>query len=260
MTQKDKYSLHSMDNIKRAKSDNHYLGELIIANEALIRFTIEKYVGQPKVLLNEYSVEMDDILQIGRIAFMKAIGGFDCDRGILFTSYVPIAIARDIRHYLRDNGKFVKMPRPAYTLFFEINRYLSNIHYNEINFEEVALYLNKPIDDVYKAWMIGSQVFELDKVIPHSNHSGRNSDNWVDILVDHDADIEGQVLDNLFLDELLDSVKYQLNELEQDVLLKKMDGCKQSEIAKDCDITQMRVSRILKKIRRVIEENTENSY
>lgn len=252
MKENDKYSLHSMDNIKRAKVDKDYLGELIIANEGLIRFTINKYVGQPKLLLKEFSVEMDDLLQIGRIAFMNAIEGFDCDRGILFTSYVPTAIIRDIRHFLRDNGKLIKMPRSAYTLFSDILNYLSDVQYKEIDFEQVAEHLGESVEDVYKAWCFGSRAYHLDEAIAYGSHSS-----WVDRLIDRDVSIEDEIVEELYLEELLESVKCCLDDLEQDILNRKIEGDLQSEIAQECDCTQMKVSRTIKKVRKIINEKLE---
>lgn len=253
MTEKGKYSLHSMDNIKRAKTDKDYLGELIIENEALIRFTINKYVGEPEILTNEYLVEMDDLVQIGRIAFMKAIDGFDCDRGVLFTSYVPTAIIRDVRHFLRDNGRYIKLPRPAHSLYIEICQYLSNIHYNEIDFDEIADALERPVEDVYKAWCLGSRTYELDRPITSqtSNDSGAGL-TWTDVLKNDEIDLSDNVVDQIYLENVLNSVKESLDEFECGVLEKKIKGDLQSDIAREYDVTQMKISRTVKKIREML--------
>lgn len=258
MVDKDLFSLHSMENIKRAKVDNQYLGDLIMANGALIRFTINKYVGNPKVLLEEYSIEMDDVMQVGRMAFIKAVEGFDCNRGILFTSYVPVAITRDVRHYLRDKGRDIKMPRPAHSLFLSINQYLSNTQYNEIDFDEVAEALEKPVEDVYKAWCIGSKVYELDRKVPSNNGGcGNSMFTWTESLEDSDPAIADEVIDRIYLESLLDSVKSNLNEFECKVLAQKIKGDMQSEIAKEYDVSQMQISRIMKKVRTLLTKELE---
>lgn len=260
MADKDLYSLHSMENIKRAKEDNQYLGDLIMANGALIRFTINKYVGNPKVLLEEYSIEMDDVMQVGRMAFIKAVDGFDCSRGILFTSYVPIAITRDVRHYLRDKGRDIKMPRPAHSLFLSINQYLSNIQYNEINFDEVAEGLGKPVDEVYKAWCIGSKVYELDRKVPTNNTGcGDTAFTWTESLEDSDPAIADEVIDKLYLESLLGAVKENLSEFECMVVDQKIKGDMQSEIAKEYDVSQMQISRIMKKVRTLLTKELERN-
>ena len=55
-------------------------------------------------LSHVYGEEIDDLIQIGYIGLLKAIKGFDKDKGFKFSTYAVPVITGEIRSQLRDQG------------------------------------------------------------------------------------------------------------------------------------------------------------
>ena len=55
--------------------------------------------------------QIDDLIQVGSVGLLKAIDRFDLDRGVRFTTYAASAIVGEIKHDLRDNVRLVRIPR-----------------------------------------------------------------------------------------------------------------------------------------------------
>ncbi|MCS7185438.1 MAG: sigma-70 family RNA polymerase sigma factor [Armatimonadetes bacterium] len=53
---------------------------------------------------------LEDLVQYGLIGLIKAVEGYDPDRGVEFTTYAWYQIRGEISHYLRDQGKIISEP------------------------------------------------------------------------------------------------------------------------------------------------------
>lgn len=62
----------------------------------------------------------DDLVQVASIGLIKAIDGFDPDRGTGFTSYAIPTILGELRRHFRDKGWDVRVPRRYQELRLEI--------------------------------------------------------------------------------------------------------------------------------------------
>lgn len=54
---------------------------------------------------------LDDLVQVGFVGLLSAIGRFDSSRGVSFASYASPTIAGEIQHYFRDNTWVTKVSR-----------------------------------------------------------------------------------------------------------------------------------------------------
>ena len=76
--------------------------ELIHTNLPLVYSIARRYQHAPEPL--------EDLVQEGAIGLLKAIDGFDPDRGMCFSTYAFHLINRHITHYLRDYGYLIRQP------------------------------------------------------------------------------------------------------------------------------------------------------
>ena len=77
--------------------------ELILRHLQLVARVTRKFAG------NHHPLE--DLLQVGYIALIKAIDRYDPARGIDFQAYAVPTIQGEVRRYLRDKANLVRLPR-----------------------------------------------------------------------------------------------------------------------------------------------------
>lgn len=249
---KDYYSLYSMSNIERCKVDNDYLDEVIIVNSDLIWFSIHKYVGDPVILAATNSIDKDDIFQLGVLGFLKAIKAFDTQRGVKFSSFAVTTIVREVRCFIRDSANLIRLTRKAHSLVREIRKVEQDLGYTP-TVEELSIILDEKEEKICKALQIGKPVKYLEE------HDYSNSDynmTSLDLLRD-DTDIYSQTVDKVYIESIIKAIRNNLTPLELDILKSQLKGHSQTNTAKICNVSQMRVSRAIKKIARLIQENTD---
>ncbi len=77
-----------------------------IAMKAIERLTELNY-GLVKSIADRYQnrgIEQEDLIQIGLCGLLKAIDGFDCEKGYAFSTYATPVISGEIKRNIRDTG------------------------------------------------------------------------------------------------------------------------------------------------------------
>jgi RNA polymerase sporulation-specific sigma factor len=242
------YSMDIPENIERAKVDEDYLGDVLIVNENLIWHSIHKYVSNPDLIVKNNCLEKDDILQLGRLGFIKSVKAFDTSRGIKFSSFAVTAIVREVRCFLRDSASIIRPTRTAFGLINRIKRIEQEFGYTP-SVEELSVLLEEDEEKIKKAIQVGCSVKYLDEPV-----SIQSQDITLLDTVDSGVGIEDDIIDKVYVDSLLQAVKDKLSEKEIHVLKHRIGGYNQTQTAKKENISQMRVSRIMKKIAKLLEE------
>lgn len=251
---KDYYSLYSMDNIERAKVDEDYLGDIILVNENLIWHSVHKYIGKPETIVANNCVEKDDILQLGRLGFIKSIYAFDTTRGIKFSSFAVTAIVREIRCFLRDSGSIIRPTRTANELMYKIAKIEQDLGYKP-SAEELADILGEKLDKVSKALKIGRAVKYLDEPISAGGDGTHGTCSLLDFVEGNKFDIEIDVVDKIYVDSIIDAIRDTLSDKEVSIVKKRISGLNQTQTAKKENVSQMRVSRVIKKVAKILENS-----
>jgi len=251
---KKHYTMDDVENIERCKLDEHFLGDCILVNENLIWHSVHKYIGKPEMIIKNHCVEKDDILQLGRLGFIKAIRAFDTGRGVKFSSFAVTAIVREIRCFLRDSASIIRPTRTATELINRINRlehdmgYLPPAH-------EIALLLDEEEEKINKVLQVGKGVKYLDEPVGADDQQTQ-SVTLMDTIYSGE-NIEEDILDKLYVDAVIDSVKRKLSEKEVTVLKHRVEGFNQTQTADMEDISQMRVSRIMRKVAKMLDKKDQ---
>ena len=93
----------------------------------------------------------DDLLQVARLALLKAIDRFDPDRGTAFSSLAVPTILGEAKRYFRDVGWFAHVPRGVQELALKVKeaeRRLSSTSGRSPTAQDLAAYLELPVEDV----------------------------------------------------------------------------------------------------------------
>jgi len=236
----------------------HEQGDLV-AREQLI----EQYMSLVRSLARRYSYrgeQLEDLVQIGAIGLIKAIDRFDVDRGVELTTYATPNIIGEIKRHFRDKGWSVRVPRGLQELNVQLSRLMEQL--------TVQLGRSPTIPELAKAAGVEEeQVLEaLESGRAYSSLSlsvgGGGDDDDLDPLESIGTEEhQYQVSEDRAV--LAPGFKA-LDERERRILqLRFFDGLTQSQIAQQVGISQMHVSRLirrsLEKIRETIAEDEETS-
>jgi RNA polymerase sigma-B factor len=218
---------------------------------------IEQYMSLVRSLARRYSYrgeQLDDLVQIGAIGLIKAIDRFDLDRGVELTTYATPNIIGEIKRHFRDKGWSVRVPRGLQ----ELNVQLSKL----IEEQTVQLGRSPTIPELAKA--AGTE----EELVVEALESGRAySSVSLSTGGGGGQDDEGELdpLESLGAEEPQYEVSEDravlapgfrvLDERERTILhLRFFKGLTQSQIAQQVGISQMHVSRL---IRRALEKIRE---
>jgi RNA polymerase sigma-B factor len=229
----------------------HEQGDLA-AREQLI----EQYMSLVRSLARRYSYrgeQLEDLVQIGAIGLIKAIDRFDVNRGVELTTYATPNIIGEIKRHFRDRGWSVRVPRGLQELNIQLSRLLEELtvqNGRSPTIPELAKAAGVTDEEVLEALESGRAYTSL------SLSAGSGS---------HDEDGELDPLESLGTEEHQYEVSEDravlapgfrvLDERERRILhLRFFEGLTQSQIAQQVGISQMHVSRL---IRRSLEKIRE---
>lgn len=190
---------------------------------------------------------VDDLMQVGNIGLMKAVEKYNPLAGSSFKTYATYLITGEIRHYLRDKTSMIKAPRQIYELYYRVNLIIQKLT-DDLGRPpsdlEIAEELQCPVKKVEQAQDLERrrQPMSLDQFM--MNESG-NETVYVERLVDEKYLEFLQNRENkMLLERALNKLKDELREV---VRLSYFEDLSQSEIAEQLGISQMQVSRRLRK-------------
>lgn len=200
-------------------------------NAPLIRSIAFRFRGR--------GTEDEDLFQLGAIGFIKAVRGFDTERGLALSTYAVPMIMGEVRRYLRDSGT-VKVSRSMRELAQKAaaaSQTLSSMAGEEVPLSAVAKYLGCETELLAQALCAVQTPDSLDR--PLSDGKGQLAD-----ILPEGEDLAEKSADRITLLSLLKSG----NETERNVIFYRYYKDKtQSETARILGLTQVQVSRAEKK-------------
>ncbi len=229
----------------RLEGDEDARDELITMYLNLVKYLASRFRnrGEP----------VDDLVQVGTIGLIKAIDRFDIDRQVEFTTYATPTIVGELKRYFRDKGWAIKVPRRLQELSFKVNQamdVLTQQLQRSPSISEIAAHIGVTSEEVLEA-METSEAYNF--VSLESDRGGDGSDTFSILeYIGKDDQLMAVVDDRTTLAAALRHLTPQ----EQRVLyLRFFEGLTQTEIARQLDISQMQVSRLLRKTLKVLREN-----
>jgi RNA polymerase sigma-B factor len=223
---------------------------------------IERYMSLVRSLARRYAYrgeQLDDLVQIGAIGLIKAIDRFDLERGVELTTYATPNIIGEIKRHFRDKGWSVRVPRGLQELNVQVSKLMEQL--------TVQSGRSPTIPELAEAAGVE------EEAVLEALESGRAYSS-VSLSAGGGSDEDGELdpLESLGTEEheyevsedravLAPGFKV-LDERERRILhLRFFRGLTQSQIAEQVGISQMHVSRLirrsLEKIREEIAEEPE---
>jgi RNA polymerase sigma-B factor len=224
---------------------------------------IEQYMSLVRSLARRYSYrgeQLEDLVQIGAIGLIKAIDRFDLERGVELTTYATPNIIGEIKRHFRDKGWSVRVPRGLQELNVQLSRLVEQLTVQlarSPTIPELAKAAGVEEEEVLEALESGRAYTSLSLSVG----GGGGDDDDLDPLESLGTE-EHQYEVSEDRAVLAPGFKV-LDERERTILqLRFFEGLTQSQIAQQVGISQMHVSRLirrsLEKIRETIAEDEES--
>ena len=185
--------------------------------------------------------QLDDLIQVASVALLGAVERFDPSRGIEFSTFATRTILGELKRHFRDKGWFVRAPRRVQELYLNIgeaNNALSQRLGRSPTIREISGAVGASEDDVIEALEAGHGYRAASLDAP-----GPEGETLADRVGNPDAALVASE-DRLFLDPALKRLPARQRAI---VEMRFVDGLTQLQIAERIGISQMHVSRLLKK-------------
>ncbi len=208
---------------------------LIEDNIPLVRAMARRYAGRGE--------QYEDLVQIGTIGLIKAIDRFDLERGVELQTYAIPNIVGEIKRHFRDRSWAVHVPRRLKELNLKLSQLVDQLNATlgrSPTIAELAQAAGVDPEEAVEAIEAGRAYSALSLSVP----VGDDPDTELGDVLPDEANPFGAADDRAFLTRGLDC----LDERERQIVqLRFFDGLTQSQIAKEINVSQMHVSRLIRR-------------
>lgn len=189
----------------------------------------------------------EDILQVGLLGLIKAVKMFDANVSTNFKTYATYFITGEIRHYLRDKASIIKAPREIYELTYRVNKIMKDFKNMDgmiPSESEIANELKEPVGKIREVIDVERRrhVLSLDQILSYTDSDGHPLS---ETIPNNKYSSMSEYQENkIMISEALDKLDDNLKEV---IKLNFFQDISQTQIAKMLGISQMQVSRRIKK-------------
>lgn len=242
----DKERTRELFALYKDEGDEDAREQLIVSHLNLVRFLASKFKNRGESL--------DDLIQVGTIGLIKAIDRFEPERGLEFTTYATPTIMGEIKRHFRDKGWSVRVPRRLQELSAKVNQATDELTKDlqrSPSVDEIAASLGVTVDEVLEA-MESSSAYSSVPL-----EGGGSGDRDAPSVIDHYATEDQDLLasdDRMVIEDTIGS----FSPREQEVLkMRFQDGLTQVEIAKRLGVSQVQVSRFLRRTLKKVQDRID---
>jgi RNA polymerase sigma-B factor len=210
---------------------------------------VERHMGLAAHIAKRYQragKSDDDLRQVAMVGLVKAVDRFDPEYGAAFSAFAGRTIEGELKRHFRDRTWVVRVPRGAKELHLQVRRATEELGQGlgrSPSVDELATHLQMDRDDVLRG-LAASAAYNVGTI------DAGSADDDIDMAPDRQRALA--VADTGFVEtedrqvvtELLD----RLPEREREIVrLRFYERLSQAEIGEEMGISQMHVSRLLRR-------------
>jgi RNA polymerase sigma-B factor len=231
----------------RAQADATLLARYRDGDEVAREDVIARFLPLARQLARRYArgnEPLDDLFQVASMGLLKAIDRYDPARGFAFSTFAVPTIVGELKRYFRDTGWAVHVPRPIQDRIGQVNRVIGELS-RELGRSptsaEIAKSLGCSMEDVVEA-MEASSAFDALS-LETSRSSEEDGGGYAETVGVDDAGYE-----MVEYAAAIEPVMKAMPPRDQLILRLRFErDLTQSEIAERLGISQMHVSRIIRR-------------
>lgn len=248
MTERGRASAQAVDRSELEAKRAAWFAELVISGDEQIRNRlVESYAPLAEFFAKRYQkrgVESEDLRQVAQLALVRAVDRFDPSFGVQFSTFAGRTIDGELKRYFRDKAWSVRVPRSLKersSLVRSASEAFSTEHGRSPTVAELAAALEMDEDDVLEALDVQGAYRAASLDAPAGSEDGHMA--VVDTLGADDV-----ALERTDLREAVSKLLETLPERERQIVeLRFFNELSQSEIAERVGVSQMHVSRLLRR-------------
>jgi RNA polymerase sigma-B factor len=228
---------HDRDLLRRyhEEGDQNAREELVQRHLPLVRSLARRYAGRGESL--------EDIEQVGAIGLIKAIDRYELSRDVALTTYATPNVVGEIKRHFRDRGWAIRIPRALQELNVKMSGAIERLTAQlgrSPSVAEIARELDATPEQVLEALEAGSAYS------PVSLSAGPGTDEELDLM--EVIGSEDEEFDRTDERASLEPALEELPDREREILRMRFeDGLTQTQIAERVGLSQMHVSRLIRK-------------
>ncbi len=210
--------------------------DFILKNMGLVDFVISKKL----IRYNRYEYDYEDIRQMGYLQLVRSVENFDESKGYEFSTYATSCILNGILKELRETRNGIKYGRKVI-----LNKHKIEMMLPYMKVEDIAKKLNLKVEDVNTIKDINLTPISLNNPLKIAAEDG--DIDYMDIVNAYEEDYDT----NIYIEYLLNNI----TERERYVIIESFyKGRTQQQIALKIGLSQMQISRIIKKALRKMKK------
>lgn len=204
--------------------------DMLLLQEKKVLYIVNKYAQNHN---------REDLIQAGRMGVIKAAENFDDSQGVKFSTFCEKYILGEVLKYIRED-KNIRVSRDFIRLKRKIDiareGFLANT-LREPTVEELSILINEDVNKISEALNINQNVRSIDESIDNSEN-----------LTLADTISQEEAIDRIDLINLNDALS-SLEDSDRKIIEERYyNGKTQTELAKEMNISQVKVYRLERKI------------